>query len=345
MSIDPTKTPARFINVVHQFLSELKRDPNIIWSQCDIPIDCIYDESSLVPLDSFLKSLRLMEQYQQTDEPLSHIVRRLFPLTFMGRFGHTLLSAPSVEKGLNLFFRFFQQASPLMLTKTPDNTGGFYIHVKGCEIFCEFEQCMLEVALMKIQDYVLFCSGNPNGTCLNLVRDEKNIKLQKWSKTPVRFNGSENSLFIDKSVLSLHSPTSDANLYNINIKRFETYKNQLDFNVTVTTQVRNIITLEIEKGLKPSLVDVSDRLLCSDRKLSRSLKGENETFQKILDECIAQRAKFLVLNGHTIKSIAYDLGFNSVVGLNKSFHRYYGMSLKEYQSDTEFILTFYKRGL
>lgn len=343
VSIDPQKIPARLMNIAHQFLIEKNQDPAVLWHHCGVPAECIYDELSLVPLESFLKSIQLIKKYNN-NEPTSLIVRRLFPLTFMGKFGTALLAAPNIEKGLDLIHKYVEHFSPLSIAKIKDKSKDIFFQFKGCEIYSEFEQCMTEVFLMKIQDYILLCNGSYQGTQLNFKSKKQGIDTQEWINKNVKFNQPQNCLFINKNILSAPSPTADLNLYNISIRRLEAYKNNKSTAPSTCQKVKIVIQSHIASGVKPSLMQLARELHLSERNLSRKLKEEEQTFQKILDECIAKKAQFLLLNNRTVKQVSYDLGFNTVEGLNKTFYRYYGMSPKQYKDEIQYLLAFYNPG-
>lgn len=342
MSIDPTKTPARLLNIVHQFLTEQNQDPDIIWDYCNVTPSCLTDELSVVPLDSFLKSFELIEKYRNTDEPLSHIIQRLFPITYIGRFGYTVLAAPTVEDGLNVFFNYFHHATPLGACKSVSDNNDLCFKMIDFDIFRQYEQVMIEVGLFVVQNYLLLCNAPIESIQFHLKNYGSDIHLAKWSKYNICYQQDENKLVIDKSNLAKHSPLFDVNIYQTNIKRFQHYEKQLGQLGSISKRVQELINVTLQLGPKPTLIQIAEQFSCSDRQLSRHLKSENNTFQKILDECIAQRAQILLLSDRPLKCIALELGFSSVAGLNKTFYRYYGISLKDFKGERGFVNTFYQ---
>ncbi len=340
MSIDPSKVPVRFLNIAYHFLEEKNYDTNELWDLCGITPSSLCDELTVVPIDSFIQSFDLIEKYRKTAEPLSCIIRRFMPLTYLGQFGHTLLAGRYISNGLNLIENYLNQATPM--TATFNREGDFIrLQVEGCQIYREYSQIFNEVTLMKIQDYISFCTGSFYDSTLQLKHNGSDENIVNWSKEKINFGFENNSILINTKTLNTTSPIFDENLFNTNIKRFFSYKYHQRDSSSLSDKVKHILKRSLKEGVKPNSSYISGELNCSERKMSRILKIENTSFQLLLDECIAQRAQLLILNNCPLKTVAFELGFKSVAGMSSAFKRCHGITPKEFKENSRFLNTFY----
>ncbi|MEL0028981.1 MAG: helix-turn-helix transcriptional regulator, partial [Perlucidibaca sp.] len=97
-------------------------------------------------------------------------------------------------------------------------------------------------------------------------------------------------------------------------------------------RVRQEILQTLPSG-EPKLEQVADRLLVSQRSLQRHLEAQGISFRDLLDGIRQQSAiNQLLRTDHSLKEIAFLLGFSNQSNFSNAFKRWTGASPGEYRA-------------
>ena len=148
---------------------------------------------------------------------------------------------------------------------------------------------------------------------------------------PVLFRRRANRLHLRTSQLKASSPASDPNLFPIleaHVQELIARSSEIE---TFADQVRSQLSHEaIGRGVRAR--EVAAQLGLSVATLHRRLANENTTFKKISDEASKSLASLLIgPKSLSIATIARRLGYSETAALTRAFHRWYGMSPRDYR--------------
>ena len=339
MMLDPSTIPSVSLSVARSYLEENNIKPDVLYQKLGVNQELCNDSVGLIPLECFLKTLKLIQEVRRDDEPLCNIIRRLLPFHITGSaLSQTAFSAPNLQLGLELLQTFLSMATPVSLSFYHDNEVA-YVKLSGFELFQEFEDAMTEACYLKIQDYIAFYTGVSNTAILMLENSGSEPHLMKFFTAEIKPNCQVTQLVLSAEFLKSRSPISDQDLYEKRLARFQSMTHG---NREFSYAVKKVVSDYLEKGNKVSFQILADQLSMSERKLSRALKAEGNSFQKIMDACISIRGQELLLEGKQLKSIAIDLGFKTVTGFNQAYVRHYGVSPKDFKHKSKVIGVFGK---
>lgn len=150
---------------------------------------------------------------------------------------------------------------------------------------------------------------------------------------PVSFDQPENSVTFDHQVLNQALPAADAHMFRLCTDECDTQLALLD----AQSAFKNKVYQEIYRAHSRdnhhllTLHEVADRLYISSRSLRRQLQSENTSFQQICHEVRRDLSlHYLSSSAHSIKEIAYLLGYSSVNNFHRAFKQWTGKPVSEF---------------
>lgn len=148
---------------------------------------------------------------------------------------------------------------------------------------------------------------------------------------PVLFRRRANRLHLRVSELRYPSRSGDPNLYPILEAHIQELISRSSRIESFADQVRSQLTHEaIGRGLRAK--QVARNLGISVATLHRRLAGEETSFKRISDEAARSLATLLMAQRSlTIATIAQRLGFSETAAFTRAFHRWFGMSPRDYR--------------
>ena len=323
MKVNPETIPVHFLNIARQFLQDQNVEIEVPNIYDQIPIAMFSDEAAVLPFSMFIESLKLIQRCKSKEEPLALILARLMPLTCTGLFSYAVLAAPNIRLGLKLLNDYFKYVTHLNCKIMEGSDDEVFIEIEGLKIYGEFQQVMNEAVLLKMQEYIALCAGDNASSELWLSASESEKGIVEGSQYSVLLNMGKTQIVLNKLILDRPSPFSEPTIYAANLAKFQSYSNLDGFNLV--DRVQELVDEFLAKSGKPNLCLVAMKLGMSERNLSRALQTQESGFQAILDGCVARKARALILDNKSLKSICCDLGFKSSAGLNRAFFRYYGV--------------------
>ena len=156
-------------------------------------------------------------------------------------------------------------------------------------------------------------------------KPDYSAEYEKVFKCTVRFNHSENSLYIPKEVLSLPIKSHDPFLVSL-LKQFaDKEQGQKKKAETTRDKVIKYIVTNIPKH-RPQVEAAAEFLNISRSTLLRRLKDEGTTFKELFDFTRKELALSYLKQNLTISEIAYLLGFSEPSAFQHTFKRWFGVN-------------------
>lgn len=152
---------------------------------------------------------------------------------------------------------------------------------------------------------------------------------------PVLFRRRANRLHLRTEQLSVPSRSGDPNLYPILEAHVQELIARSARTGTFADQVRSQLTHEaIGQGARAK--EVANMLGISVATLHRRLANEDTTFKTISDEASKSLAALLIeQQSLPVGTVAQRLGYSETAALTRAFHRWFGMSPRDYRRSLE----------
>jgi AraC-like DNA-binding protein len=142
---------------------------------------------------------------------------------------------------------------------------------------------------------------------------------------PLTFGSSKNGLLVDAAWLSEKIDLSSNYVFEILNSHAEGLLRRIEREKSIRGRVEDILMTLMRTG-DIRIQSVAARLGISRQTLYRKLKGENVTFEKVLDELRHRLAlAHLSAPGASVTETAYLLGFSESAAFSRAFKRWTGM--------------------
>jgi len=306
--------------LAYNFFIQNQLDINILHKACDYNFDEINESETRIPFRTFLNSLRIIKQNININDSFPVELSKNIKLTDLGEFGFILLSAPTLEEGLNFIVENFKCITQTiefeLLEKNKDL---LYLNIKCQHHYKELTSEFLEYLYINVKLYLSSFCNSP--IPINKIRIKNNQRK------------SDNiSITISKRKLSRPSPMAQPIFFFSNKDKLSMYMKNINHCEDHILLLQDLIRASFHRGIKPTLSDISDQLGTTTKTIYRNLKSNNTNFQYQLDKITCELIKEEIQNGLELKEIAYALGFKSTEGLNYVFKKLNHVSINQYKN-------------
>jgi len=245
-----------------------------------------------------------------------------------------MANAGTLEKAIQIFCRYHLLSQDEILPK---------LTIKEEWVFLSWETASPDVHLPRPVADALLCAM---GKILQYISDDPlpflEVRFQHGSpadmkgyeavfQAPLRFNQPKNEIVMKICDLDRSVFLSDPTLFHTLEQLAETLLDQLYDSGIWKNKVLGVIGKRVAKGEKTTITRVASDLAVSPRKLQNRLKGEQTSFQKILDQTRKQIAIRYLEKKIPICDIALLLGFSEQSAFNHAFRRWTGSTPGEYR--------------
>lgn len=145
-------------------------------------------------------------------------------------------------------------------------------------------------------------------------------------RVPVVFGSPENALQLDEAMLSRVKPSTSRYVSEILKAHAEKLLERLERSSTTRGRVESLLMAHLHTG-DASMPTIARKLGLSRQTLSRKLRGEGVTFEKVLEGLRSTMAQEHLRKGKaTVAETAYLLGFADPASFSRAFKRWTGQS-------------------
>jgi AraC-like DNA-binding protein len=146
---------------------------------------------------------------------------------------------------------------------------------------------------------------------------------------PVVFESDKNALLLGNAVLDYRVPAQPRYVFGVLSERAEALLKSLEESKSARGRVEKLLMPIVHKG-EISMEAVAETLGVSRWTLSRQLKAEGVTFEKIVDELRCKLAlHYLAGKKVSVNETAYLVGFSEPAAFSRAFKRWTGKSPRE----------------
>lgn len=233
------------------------------------------------------------------------------------------------------YFALLQDASILRLDVEEDWTTLSY-KILDPEIWPRHEDAMYTLAIFaRLIKGAAPESWSQVQITVESEQDRVRVDLGSIVQTNVIFGGSVNSIRMPTSIINAAVNTAKPCDPDV-LKRLATALTKKRRSTPVSERTRRVIFREMNDGCVNQEY-IARELGISSRTLRRRLSLENQSFQKLLDECRMQFAalEFRTRSRLSLSDMALKLGYSEHSTFSRAFARWSGMAPQEYRRAVE----------
>ncbi|NRA59960.1 MAG: AraC family transcriptional regulator [Psychrobium sp.] len=170
---------------------------------------------------------------------------------------------------------------------------------------------------------------------IELMREkpENPAPWQAFFNCPVTFNATENSLWMDRTMLEQLTIMGDAHLAQQNESAVQSYLEQM--NASSWSERTSQVIHKTLPNSEPTLAGIASVFNITERTLGRRLKTEGTTFRQLLQNKRQELAQYyLSKTSLSITEITFNLAFTDVSNFCRAFQRWNAMSPSKYRQKT-----------
>lgn len=272
------------------------------------------------------------------DPHLGIRLARKFEPTYIGLPAYAAMNAPRFQDALDILSRFLFLAFPAMEFRFQDghiepNSSNVAIRLRpkfpftGIEYFAQISALVacdgLLSAILRSDRVALHAESTIN-------------EPDGWASVaheigfPIRFGAPEDRLFFPAKHLQQALPAHDPINHAVLVALCEKFARQAALQSTAVSQV--LTYLEQKRSMSATSSEVAAALGYSERGLRRQLEQNGTSFRKLLEQARTVHAReMLAATPLSIKTIAFELGFDTPSNFARSFKRWTGTTPKAYR--------------
>jgi len=148
-----------------------------------------------------------------------------------------------------------------------------------------------------------------------------------------RFSEAANEVRFRVELLDLSRSESNSVLLGALTTQIDQLKQRMTVKRTYVDRVRAELR-DATVAQFPEMAQVAQALGMSERSLRRRLADEGTSFTELLERHKIDQARELLLRaGSTVKTVAYELGFDTPSGFHRAFRRWTGQSPAQFRRE------------
>lgn len=258
------------------------------------------------------------------------------PVSWLGAFGHLLMSSRNLKIASENAVRYLPLMTPTVRFSIDTNTS------THCTSVCLYlvpgkypvPQQRYDFTFNMLLSTLRFVSAQPD---LRPIKVEyafaPSLSLAAYEEKfgcPVHFGADRNAMEFANQDLLTPIPTSN-DLAAEGLFRMLDERLQQATDIGFTSKVRNLLITMIDKGgaLREA---VAGQLLISERTLQRRLESEGTDFSTVVDDVRRELAEQYLGNDQmTLKQMSYKLGFSDSRAFHRACMRWFGKPPSQFQ--------------
>ncbi|HIL94563.1 MAG TPA: AraC family transcriptional regulator, partial [Pseudomonadales bacterium] len=322
-------TLATMAQATFNYLDSSGLDAPAIFKSAGLDSKDIFDPNARFPAYATNRLLQIAIR-ETGEECIIYRVMDYYDITMAHAMGYAWLASRNLKEALDRFVRYHRMLSSNVEINLERAQGSWQLIGKlietghreaneGVLVFC-IHMCRISYG----KDLI------PINVQLTRTKPADPSPILDFYRCRVEFGCNENIILFSPSDVSQKQRGANPSLTIAMDNVITTYLARLDEN-DVDSQVRSIVARLLAHG-EPSRDDIAEELNLAPRTLQRRLDEQDSSVKKIIDETRHQLAiEFLQHGNHSIKEIAYNLGFSDPSNFSRAFKRWEGMSPKAYQ--------------
>ena len=299
-----------------------------------IPVDILQDPDARLDGDQICLLLTLGNMLAKKDKPFSLQIVQHFKEDTLGMLGLAIINANDAEQALLLFQKYTELFIPGFDFSMSYGEKNLDIEILPLANFKKIESILIELIFCAFDFYGKRSGFDTQGEYFfsHDVSVYKN-KLEQSFERPVHSLSPVNKIRIPKSVLTQKVKSPNSSMQAFYIAQLDVEKAKYEQRSNMSFQARRIMYHKAKQGIFLNRDQLADLLSCSHRTLTRKLKREGVSFQKLLDAVRFSMAKqILYQSNKSTKQVANAIGMNDSAVFCRAFKKWSGMTPSEYRA-------------
>ena len=299
-----------------------------------IPVDILQDPDARLDGDQICLLLTLGNMLAKKDKPFSLQIVQHFKEDTLGMLGLAIINANDAEQALLLFQKYTELFIPGFDFSMSYGEKNLDIEILPLANFKKIESILIELIFCAFDFYGKRSGFDTQGEYFfsHDVSVYKN-KLEQSFERPVHSLSPVNKIRIPKSVLTQKVKSPNSSMQAFYIAQLDVEKTKYEQRSNMSFQARRIMYHKAKQGIFLNRDQLADLLSCSHRTLTRKLKREGVSFQKLLDAVRFSMAKqILYQSNKSTKQVANAIGMNDSAVFCRAFKKWSGMTPSEYRA-------------
>ncbi len=251
-----------------------------------------------------------------------------------GAIGLACLTAPTIADSFPILTRCGHLNSPYFRLRTDQRRDFVALTVEPqVDLASESRRPLLESLLLSLQGVFEAALQRPmNGGAFDMVGPPTPTAAQYDSvfHAPVRFGAKASAIMLPRAWLSLSCPLADPLQHEAALAGLAQLERGFRREGGLVQEIERVLE---QAELVPVFADMATRLGVSERTLTRRLSESGTSFRELIQMYRRRKALHLLRGGAVpIGDIAVRLGYSDPGNFARAFHRWFGVSPREYQA-------------
>ena len=307
--------------VIPDLLREMGVDPTTVLSRAGLNNGALDDAENRIP---YVSMGRLFHECAGATEcsTFGMLVGQRIGLSHLGIQGALMRHSATLRAGLQEFFAYQHldnQGQAMFLSEDEDVVSVSYaIYEQGVHFIDQIYDALLAIAcnVMReiwgsrwVPEKVYFARAMPADVGV----------YRRFFRAPCRFDSERTAILFPSYFLDKPMPEANAE----RLKRLELHAQKIA-NPAVVPRLRRALRTQLAEG-RFSGEEVAKRLFFHRRTLSRRLRTEGTTFQRVLDEVRFEAARHLLeYTRLPVTEVAASVGYSETSAFSRAFRRWSG---------------------
>jgi AraC-like DNA-binding protein len=252
-------------------------------------------------------------------------VGRTMPTSAHGSLGSAVAASCNVAQVIDVLARFGHTRYGSVGFELRQETNGAVLSMHELTDLGEsrtFMVCAVFAVLIRMMEAVVGHRFDRIAVDFPFPQPSWCAEIQGVSNGPLRFDQSQLAFHFDQDTLLIPCVTADRQAYEAAYLQCQ----QILHQATLRPLKNRVFEyIEQREGAYPSLSEVAQHCLCSERTLIRRLKSEGSSYRALLDGARFRKAQwYLAHSTLTIEEIASQLGYADPSNFGRTFKRWSG---------------------
>jgi len=307
--------------VVPDLLREMGVDPTTVFSRAGLGDGALDDAENRIP---YVSMGRLFHECAVAtgSSTFGMSVGQRIGLSHLGVQGALMRHSATLRAGLQKFLAYQHLDNQGQAMFLSENEGivsvSYAIYQQGVDFIDQIYDALLAIACNVMRE-IWGSQWAPEKVYFARARPADVGAYRRFFRAPCRFDSERTAIFFSSYFLDKPLPEANAE----RLKRLELHAQKIA-NPDVVPRLRRALRTQLADG-RFSGEEVAKRLFFHRRTLSRRLRTEGTTFQRVLDEVRFEAARNLLeYTRLPVTEVAASVGYSETSAFSRAFRRWSG---------------------
>lgn len=299
----------------------------------NIPVNILQDPDAHLDGDQISLLLSFGQMLAKKDSPFSLQIIKHFKEDTLGMLGLAIINADDADQALNLFQEYAELYIPGFDFSLNYGEQFLDIEIVPLVAFNKIEAILIELIFGAFDYYAKRAGLESEGSYYfsHNISDYQD-QLSDYYGCSVHSLAPVSKIRIPLTDLKQKVKSPNSSMLAFYLAQLEADKAKREQQNSMGFHARRILYQQGKKGIFLNRDQLADELSCSHRTLTRKLKADGLSFQKLLDEVRFSMAKqMLYQSKKSTKQVASHIGISNPAVFCRAFKKWSGMTPTEYR--------------